>query len=140
MTVAPKRRKPVQRERAFQIAVARYLDLALPASCWWTAFPAGGGGKARGGQLKAMGLKRGCGDILILVPTCPETERQRTEIIWLELKTPSGSVDPEQKEFAKRMMLMPGVHWYMARSMETIEAILQGHDLRPRVSLLRRVA
>lgn len=41
MTLAPKRRKPVQRERAFQMAVARFLALALPDHALAFAIPGG---------------------------------------------------------------------------------------------------
>ena len=47
------------------------------------------GGKARGGQLKAMGLKAGWPDILILF-----AERA----YWIELKTKAGRLSPEQIE------------------------------------------
>ena len=74
-------------------AVAQYLDIALPADCWWTTFPSGGGGKVRGAQLKAMGLKPGVPDILIVrdsLGTFPA-------IIWIELKRLKGVASIAQK-------------------------------------------
>ncbi len=66
-------------EQDLQMQVAAFLELVLRDSqTFWTAFPAGGGGKARGGQLKAMGLKAGVPDILII---------DRARVLWIELKT-----------------------------------------------------
>ena len=74
-------------------AVAQYLNVALPSDCWWTTFPSGGGGKVRGAQLKAMGLKAGVPDILIVrdsLGTFPA-------VIWIELKRVSGAASIAQK-------------------------------------------
>ena len=45
-------------------AVADYLAHAITSP--WTTFPAGGGGRARGAQLKGMGLTAGWPDIQIV--------------------------------------------------------------------------
>jgi hypothetical protein len=140
------RKKPVQREAAFQMQVARYLDMALPPECWWTTFPAGGGGKARGGKLKAMGLKPGVADILILTP---RKSQHATRILWLELKSKGGRLGPAQKAFMDRMydraLMMPGVNVRVVRTLEQVEAELRAEfiQLRAYVSssgLIRKVA
>lgn len=127
MTIAKPRRKPVQRETAFHMMVARYLDAALPPSCWWTTFPAGGGGKARGGKLKAMGLKAGVADILILHET---PTAAATSVMWIELKAPKGDGPSDvQKAFAKRMAKFNDVTAYVARSIDEVEAALLGEGI-----------
>jgi hypothetical protein len=140
------RKKPVQREAAFQMQVARYLDMALPPECWWTAFPAGGGGKARGGKLKAMGLKPGVADILILTP---RKVHWATHILWLELKAKGGRLAPAQRAFMDRMydraLMMPGVTVRVVRTLEEVEAALRAEyiSLRAFVSssgVIRKVA
>lgn len=74
-------------EQDFQMQVARYLDLALPGDAFWTAFPAGGGGKIRGAILKGMGLKAGVPDILIV---------HEGRALFLELKAGRGRISPAQ--------------------------------------------
>ena len=74
-------------EQALQRAVAHYLNLALPDDAWFTAFPAGGGGRVRGAILKGMGLKAGVPDILIV---------WRGRAYWLELKAPGGRLNMAQ--------------------------------------------
>ena len=125
------RRKPVQHERDFHITAGRFLDVALPPDCWWSTFPAGGGGKARGGQLKAMGLKPGVPDILILHPTL-----SGTDVLWIELKAKRGSQAPEQKAFAARMDQLPGVDVVVCRTLRDIEEALRntGIEARARVT------
>lgn len=120
-------------EQAFHMTVAQYLDAALPAECWWTTFPAGGGGKARGGQLKAMGLKPGCGDILVLHEVATAAS---TSVLWIELKRrKGGKISPEQLAFAKRMNAFNDVTATFARTLEDVEHVLitEGIPLRARI-------
>lgn len=87
----PKRRdNPEQR---FHIAAAKYLAWALRPPTWWTTFPAGGGGSARGAFLKAMGLKAGVPDILIFHPV-----GDATRVVAPELKAARGRLSPGQLE------------------------------------------
>jgi hypothetical protein len=66
-------------EEALHKAVARYLSIALPEpDAWFTTFPLGGGGKARGGKLR---------DILVIYGG---------RSYWLELKAPKGRLTPNQ--------------------------------------------
>lgn len=77
-----KRRHP---EQTLHAAVAGYLRLALRPPTVWSTFPAGGGGRVRGGILKGAGLQRGWPDLLVLhpAPTC-------TAVVGIELKAPTG--------------------------------------------------
>ena len=68
-------------------AIADYLTVSLTRGVWWTTFPAGGGGKARGARLKGIGLKIGVPDILIV---------HKGLAYWMEVKAPKGRVSLEQ--------------------------------------------
>ena len=81
-------------EQALQQAVARYLDVALPDDAWWTAIPAGGGGRLRGAILKGMGYKAGTPDILIV---------WQGRAYWIELKAPKGAVSKAQVATFERL-------------------------------------
>ena len=123
----PTRRKPVQRERSLHRAVADYLALALPADCAWTTFPAGSGGKARGGQLKAAGLRPGWPDLQFLY---------RGRFLGIELKSAKGRVREAQDE-CMRLIVAAGGTWASARTLDDVERILVafGIPLRGRVSV-----
>jgi len=129
--------KRAQPEQIFHKAVAEFLDAALPFECWWTTFPAGGGGKARGGQLKAMGLKPGVADILVLSPRRPAW---RTDVIWIELKSAKGRASPEQKAFADRMYELPSAFCFVCRSLEEVQEALDSVFVKLRARVTRRAA
>ncbi len=81
-------------EQQLHIAVAQYLDLALPKADTalpggipWTTIAHGGGGKIRGALLKAMGLKPGWPDIHILFAGAH----------YIELKKEGGKLSKAQK-------------------------------------------
>lgn len=80
-------------EAAFHRSVARYLDVALHPPTIWSTIPSGGGGRIRGAQLKAMGLKRGLPDMLVIHPHWPGGPI----VVGLELKAKAGRVSPDQK-------------------------------------------
>lgn len=105
MKAARKRQHP---EAALHRAVAKYLDDALPKSHAWNTFPAGGGGKIRGAQLRAMGLKPGWPDIVIFSPD--------GVTYWIELKSPKGRLSKEQT-FTHRKLLSLGHVITIARSL-----------------------
>mgnify|MGYP001617655936 CR=1 FL=1 len=109
-----RRRRPVQRERGLHRAVAEYLALALPPDCAWTTFPAGSGGKARGGQLKAAGLRPGWPDIQVL---------HRGRFLGIELKSVTGRLSPAQQLCMEAILRAGGV-WAEARSVEDVQRIL----------------
>ena len=74
--------------------VADYLRFTLPDDSWWTTFPLGGGGRARGQSLKRAGTVKGTPDILVIF---------RGRAYWFELKTATGRVSPEQREQHDRL-------------------------------------
>ena len=107
----PRRNQP---ELDFHKTVAQYLDKALPESCWWSTFPSGGGGKARGAKLKACGLKAGVPDIL-----------------WLELKAPKGSLSDAQEAFVERMERFETVAVATCKTLNDVYEALVGSGIRP---------
>ena len=84
---------PILSEAALHKAVAKYLHAVLAPEVIWTTIGHGGGGRIRGGQLKAMGLRKGVPDLL-LCWWCGSAE-----IGWIELKSKKGRTSPEQQEF-----------------------------------------
>jgi hypothetical protein len=102
-------------EESLHIAVAQFLDLALPDDAVWTTIPAGGGGKVRGAHLKAMGYKPGWPDILVVY-------RGRT--ICIELKAPGGTLSKPQKALHPRLTLA-GALVYTAKRIEEVEGFLR---------------
>jgi hypothetical protein len=97
-------------ERAFHRQVADFLRLALFEDAWWTTFPLGGGGKARGGILKAAGAKIGTPDVLVIFAGRAH---------WIELKTKSGEVSPAQSD-AMRALEKAGCPCAIARSLDDV--------------------
>jgi hypothetical protein len=76
------------REYPFHRATADFLLYALPVEqCVWTTFPLGGGGRARGGQLKRAGTKIGWPDVQIL---------WRARFYAIELKVDRRKPTPDQ--------------------------------------------
>ena len=121
-------------EAALHRAVARYLDMALPKFAFWTTFPAGGGGKVRGAQLKATGLKAGVPDILIIAPGY-----DGPFVYWIELKAPKGraSVDQQlQHQQLNRLLCEVAI----CRSVEDVEETLLGWGFRLRATVGKRAA
>ncbi|HEY8948473.1 MAG TPA: VRR-NUC domain-containing protein [Rhizomicrobium sp.] len=102
-------------EQDLQIAVAGMLDLIrLPE---WIFFHVPNGGvrsKAEAAILKAMGVKAGVHDIVII---------WRGRCIVIELKAPDGKLSKAQKDWAVEALLA-GVVIFEARSMKEVLAIL----------------
>ncbi len=90
------RRRRQNPEQILHKAVADYLRVALVPPAWFTTFPAGGGGKARGGQLKAMGLMPGMPDLLVFWPGAFASQRF-TCMLGIELKAARGTTSPAQR-------------------------------------------
>jgi hypothetical protein len=122
------------KESALHRSVARYLSVALPDDCWWTTFPAGGGGKVRGAQLKAMGLKAGVPDILIM-----KARHDCTAVAWIELKTAKGRASVEQQLCHAALGKM-FCDVAICRSLEDVEETLIGWGIVPRATLGRKAA
>ena len=115
-----------QPEHALQRAVAEFLDLALPASAFWTSIDAATRSAIEGQQKKARGVKPGIPDVLIVCK--PIT-------LWIELKARTGSVQETQRR-VMRALIANGHQWYVARSVAEVETILIrcGIPLRARMA------
>lgn len=97
-------------ENQFQIMVAKFLDTCL-VDAWWTAInPIPAKSKAAAGISKAMGMKAGCPDILIV---------SNGKAVFLELKTEKGSVSNVQKETCHAIINAGGVV-HVCRSLEEV--------------------
>lgn len=107
-------------EQSFQIAATDYLCYVLPKSYWFTAIGHGGGGSIRGALLKAMGLKRGVADHLVLGPN--------NFVLWLEYKSKRGALSPEQKAF-RDMVEMFGHRHGMCRDLNDVRNVLLVHGI-----------
>ena len=105
---------PRHSEALFHRQVALYLRVAVREPWFWTTFPAGGGGKTRGAQLKRMGLMPGMPDILIVGPS---------RLVGLELKTAAGRQSVEQKAVAQRFERC-GFPYLLARNLDEVEVLL----------------
>lgn len=113
--------------------VAEFLDAVLAPPITWTTIPAGGGGRIRGAQLKAMGLKRGWPDILIIAPG--------PNVLGIELKRPGkgGAQSPEQK--AIEQAFVDCRCWYvLCRSVEEVLRALDYVRIPHRKAEFRRAA
>lgn len=108
-------------EAAFHRHVASYLRVALREPVFWTTFPAGGGGRVRGAQLKAMGLLAGMPDILIFAPGPTPAA---TRMVGLELKARQGRQSPDQKAIAGQFERVGGCY-LLARSLQEVEILLR---------------
>lgn len=106
-------------EQALQIQVAKYLGLALRAPTYWTAFPAGGGGRTRGAFLKAMGLKPGWPDVLVLHPM-----GLNTLVVGIELKAKKGRLSEAQKG-ACEALWAANARYIECRSLEDVQRCLE---------------
>ena len=122
-------------EQSFHIAVAEYLNLALPSHTTWTTFPAGGGGQRRGQFLKAMGLRAGWPDIQILVrDTAFDSARPMVRFIGLELKAGNG-VESKSQKICHSLIRNAGGIIYTVRSLEEIyDALVNKEHLRLRAT------
>jgi len=125
-TSKPKRPRDIARalapkEKEFHAVAMEYLDMALPAHAVAITFPAGGGGKIRGANLKGMGLKKGWPDIQILVrDSAFDTIRPRSRFIGFEAKREiGGRVDLHQAAMHGRILMAGGIV-YVVRTLDEI--------------------
>jgi hypothetical protein len=110
------RKKRAQPEQQLHKAVARFLRVALKPPTTWTTMPAGGGGRIRGAQLKAMGLQPGWPDIIVL--------DRGPNVIGIELKAKKGTQQPAQRMIAQAFKDVQA--WYiLCRSVEEVEKALR---------------
>lgn len=118
-------------EHQLQVQVAQYLDSALPTrGCWWTSIDSAGRGAIAGARMKRRGVKRGTADIMVVSDHC-----RPWATIWIELKSETGRLTPEQKVF--RDCVEQAGHLYMvARSVETVAIMLVAAGLKLRGRLV----
>ena len=102
-------------ELALHNAVASYLHVMLPANAYFTTFPAGGGGRTRGGKLKRMGLKPGFPDLIVF---------WKSVAILFELKTAKGRLSEAQEQTHMELQ-RAGVFVYVCRSLADVESVLR---------------
>lgn len=113
-------------EAALHKQVAAFLARTLPENAPWTTIGHGGGGKARGARLKAMGLQPGWPDIIILF---------HGRFLGIELKAEKGRLSPEQVIAHQRITLAGGVV-RVARTLKEVEdfLIVVGIGVRGRIA------
>jgi hypothetical protein len=111
----PGKRQKIGPEELLHRAVAQYLSSAVPPGAVWTTVGHGGGGKARGGRLKAMGLKPGWPDIQILWNGC---------FLGIELKAADGRISPAQGACADAIEGAGG-EVSLARSVDDVALIIR---------------
>lgn len=119
-------------EQQLQIQVANYLRLALMPPIVWSAIGHGGGGAIRGAILKAMGLRAGMPDIVILAPN-PDGALHPV-VIGLELKAANGRQSPAQRDTQACWQDCFG-YYHLCRSVDEVEGFLRGVGLPLRASL-----
>lgn len=106
-------------------AVAYYLAASLPSDVVWTTFPAGGGGKVRGAQLKSRGLRPGWPDVQLIY---------KGQFIGLELKTEKGALSDDQRACLAAIKKAGGIV-FVCRNLDGVAFSLYqcGIPLRARV-------
>lgn len=118
-------------EQALQIQVAKFLSVALKPPTIWTAIGHGGGGKVRGAILKAMGLRTGFPDILILWP-----ENGYLKMLGIELKSAKGRSSPAQVDMELSFRHANG-GYRVCRSLDDVDSVLFVHRVPTHARLPR---
>ena len=116
-------------EQVLQIQVAAFLNVALPEeSLWWhTPNQVGNRSYAEAGILKAMGVKAGIPDILILY---------RARLYAIELKAGSNSSTPAQGAIQATMAELGARVAPDAGSVEQVERALRAWEIPLHASVL----
>ena len=99
------------------MAVARYLDVALPADAVWWHTPNGGKRtRAEAGKFKAMGVRAGFPDIAIL---------WNGKLLVIELKAPGRPtrISDAQHAMSDRL-IAAGATWRCVTCLESVALIL----------------
>ena len=125
-----------QPEQILQRQIAQFLKLALPTpEAWFTAIPAGGGGKTRGGILRGMGYKAGTPDILVIYDRGSSGANMiLLDVIWLELKSPDGTLSKAQK-LCRSDLITAGCKWALCRTLDDVERALKHFGVPLRASV-----
>lgn len=111
-------------EAKIQVAIVQYLQ---SLGIWFCSIPneAAGSGlhaKIRMAQLVAMGLRSGAPDLLCFLPG--------GSLLALEVKAPSGTQSPSQKDFQSRLEKL-GFKYHVVRSVDDVQEILKCHSIKP---------
>lgn len=106
-----KRQNPEER---LQRAVVGYLSVALPSDAAWSGIGHGGGGRLRGAILNGLGIRAGVPDIFICY---------RSRTLFLELKSPRGTLSRQQREF-HAALARAGIETRVCRSLSDVAAAL----------------
>lgn len=116
-TSARGRRVRQRPEEALHMAVARFLDVALPAEATWFHVPNGGSRNVvEAAKLKAMGTKAGVADCIVVY---------RGRALAIELKpAKSGALSINQRLWRQRF-IHAGGSYFVARSLEQIQSALE---------------
>jgi hypothetical protein len=107
-------------ERQLQKLVVDYLRLALPPDVFWSALPlgslgnTGGGGKARGGMMKGLGVKAGLPDLMLVYDG---------RAFFIELKIDGGRTSAVQDD-AQSALRAAGAQVRVCRCLEAVEDVL----------------
>lgn len=108
-------------ENQIQRAIAKYLDAVLPVDAFWTAInPMPGKSIVAAANSKAMGMKAGVPDILIVF---------RSDTIWIEVKKEGGKLSAPQK-CVHDDIRHAGGRVYTARSIDDVAEILLIEGIR----------
>lgn len=123
-------------EAALHRSVANFLRTALKPPTLFTTFPAGGGGKVRGAQLKALGMAKGWPDLIVIHPAL---HPGYTLLVGLELKARRGRLSPEQIAM-QGAFGRAGAFYFVCRSVEDVEAALWEAQVPLHASVMGRAA
>ena len=127
MTYPPRpARKHASPEADFQQAVVVYLKYALPPEWRFRGSLEGALRSVQAGaKAKALGMRKGWPDIEL-------KHRQTGQVVWIELKSATGSLLPEQREFRDECQnAEPPVTWALARTLEEVERALISFGILP---------
>lgn len=120
---APKKARKSYPEEELQKQVAAFLDIALPDGFRWFHTPNQRGTRKRweNAMLKAMGVKAGVADVIILTP-------QRA-FIWIELKAAKGVLSDDQKGWRDWCHAIRAP-WFCCRSLDDVIVALTSLNIR----------
>ncbi len=114
-------------EDALHRAVAQYLALVLKPPTIWTTIGHGGGGRVRGAQLKAKGVKAGWPDILVMKPDGPRGSFG-TVVVGIELKAQHGRLSDQQRDMLSKFWGV-GAFYAICREIDDVKAILKEAEI-----------
>ena len=118
-----RRSAPISRpEEDLQRACVAWLEIALAADWRFLHIPNQRGTRSETENriLKALGVKAGAADLLILSPHGP--------VYWLELKSPTGSLSTAQRDW-RDWRRANGLPWALIRSLEDLVAFCRDHQI-----------